>query len=162
MIVLTIHPSECQVLFKLIYWFDPSNQWALLWNFVIEEADQFNTTNTWHVRSSNVNFYLTIRNPGWKLSKCSSLRRKCPNSVPYYFGLYFPAFGMNRYRVFLRIQSECRKMQTRITSNTETFHAVLIFDALVTLVVPINFIWGSFMLANSIKVHYFVNFVCYP
>ena len=43
-------------------------------------------------------------------------------------GPYFPAFGLNteRYTVSLRIQSEYRKIQTRITPNTDTFYAVLI------------------------------------
>ena len=42
-------------------------------------------------------------------------------SVPH-----FPAFGLNteRYRVSLPIQSEYGKMWTRITPNTDTFHAV--------------------------------------
>ena len=42
-------------------------------------------------------------------------------------GLYFPAFGLNteRYFVTLRIQSECGKIRTRITPNTDTFYAVL-------------------------------------
>ena len=42
-------------------------------------------------------------------------------------GPYFPAFGLNteRYGVSLRIQSERRKMRTRKTPNTDTFHAVL-------------------------------------
>ena len=31
---------------------------------------------------------------------------------------------MERYGVSLRIQSECGKMQTRITPNTDTFYAV--------------------------------------
>ena len=41
-------------------------------------------------------------------------------------GPNFPAFGLNteRYVISLLIQSECRKMQTRITRNSETFHAV--------------------------------------
>ena len=45
-----------------------------------------------------------------------------------YSGLYFPAFGLNteRYGVCLRIQSECQKIRTRITPNTNTFHAVLL------------------------------------
>ena len=45
-----------------------------------------------------------------------------------YSGPYFPVFGLSkeRYGVSLRIQSECRKMRTRITPNTDTFHAVLI------------------------------------
>ena len=43
-----------------------------------------------------------------------------------YSGPHFSAFGMNteRYSVSLRIQSECAKMRTRITPNTDTFYAV--------------------------------------
>ena len=43
-----------------------------------------------------------------------------------YSGPYFPAFGLNteRYGVFLGFQSECGKMQTSITPNAGTFHAV--------------------------------------
>ena len=41
-------------------------------------------------------------------------------------GPYFPTFGLNteRYRVSLRIQSEFTKIRSRITPNTDTFHAV--------------------------------------
>ena len=41
-------------------------------------------------------------------------------------GLYFPAFGLNteRYGVSLPIQSECEKIRTRKTPNTDTIHAV--------------------------------------
>ena len=41
-----------------------------------------------------------------------------------YFVPHFPAFGLNtkRYSVSLRIQSECGKMRTRITPNTDTFY----------------------------------------
>ena len=41
-------------------------------------------------------------------------------------GPHFPALGLNteRYSVSLHIQSECVKMQTRITPNTDTFYAV--------------------------------------
>ena len=44
-----------------------------------------------------------------------------------YSGPYFPAFGLNteRYGVSHRIQSECGKMRTRITPNTDTFYAVI-------------------------------------
>ena len=47
--------------------------------------------------------------------------------IQSYSGTYFPAFGLNmdRYSVSLRIQSECRKIQTKITPNTNTFHAVI-------------------------------------
>ena len=34
-----------------------------------------------------------------------------------------------RYRVYLRIQSECGKMQTRITPNADTFYAVRANDS---------------------------------
>ena len=39
---------------------------------------------------------------------------------------YFPACGLNteRYGVSFRIQFECGKTGTRITPNTDTFHAV--------------------------------------
>ena len=43
-----------------------------------------------------------------------------------YSGPCFPAFGLNteRYSVSLHIHSECGKIRTRITSNTDTFYAV--------------------------------------
>ena len=39
---------------------------------------------------------------------------------------YFPSFGLSSERdgVSLRIQSECGKIRTRITPNTDTFYAV--------------------------------------
>ena len=39
------------------------------------------------------------------------------------FGPYFPAFGLNteRYLISLRIQSECRKVQTRNNSASGHF-----------------------------------------
>ena len=50
-------------------------------------------------------------------------------SVPIrnYSGPHFPPFRLNteRYFVSLRIQSEWGKMWTRITPNTDTFHAVI-------------------------------------
>ena len=41
-------------------------------------------------------------------------------------GPYFPAFWLNTkwYGISLRIQSKCRKVRTRKTPNTDTFHAV--------------------------------------
>ena len=47
--------------------------------------------------------------------------------ISSYSGPYFPAFGLNteRYGVSLRIESECGKMRTRITRNTDTFHVVI-------------------------------------
>ena len=50
-----------------------------------------------------------------------SLRKKCS-----YAGPHFPAFALKKekYSVSLRIQSEFGKMLTKITPNTDTFHAV--------------------------------------
>ena len=49
-------------------------------------------------------------------------------SVPIrsYSDPHFSGFGLNteRYLVSLRIQSECDKMPTRITLNTDTFYVV--------------------------------------
>ena len=41
-------------------------------------------------------------------------------------GPYFPAFGLNteKYRISLRIKSQCRKIRTRKTPNTDTFYVV--------------------------------------
>ena len=43
-----------------------------------------------------------------------------------YSGPYYSAFGLNteRYSVYLHIQSECGKVRTRITPNTDTFYVV--------------------------------------
>ena len=43
---------------------------------------------------------------------------------------YFPAFGLNtkRYFVSLCIQSECGKLRTRKSPNTDTFHTVHIIN----------------------------------
>ena len=43
-----------------------------------------------------------------------------------YFGSHFAAFGLNteKYFVYLRIQSECGKIRTRISPNTDTFYGV--------------------------------------
>ena len=55
------------------------------------------------------------------LRKFETLRKKCPYSGPH-----FPTFGLNtgRYSLSFRIQSKCGEMRTRITPNTDTFHAV--------------------------------------
>ena len=47
-------------------------------------------------------------------------------------GPHFPAFGLNmeRYSVFLRIQSECGKVRTSIISNTDTFYFPMLYIAI--------------------------------
>ena len=59
-----------------------------------------------------------------------ALNLHCVKSVRIqsYSGPYFPAFGLNKGRngVSLPIQFECGEIQTRITPNTNIFHAVRI------------------------------------
>ena len=89
-----------------------------------------------------------------------------------YSGPHFPAFGMNTERngVSLRIQSECGKMMTRITPNTDTFHAVYnyefwhykaipIYTSSVSLVKVSSYfwnrakVWNLWMKAIQVNVH---------
>ena len=59
------------------------------------------------------------------LSVCDRICLHCVKQVRIrsFYGPHFSAFGLNveRYGVSLRIQSECWKMRTRITPNTDTF-----------------------------------------
>ena len=56
------------------------------------------------------------------------VKREKSDSIRSYSGPHFPAFGLNmeRYSVSLRNQSECGKMRTRITPNTDNLYAVCI------------------------------------
>ena len=65
----------------------------------------------------------------WKIVELLRLQyNQCVKSVRIrgYSGPHFPAFGLNteKYGVSLRIQSECGKMWSRITTNMETFQAL--------------------------------------
>ena len=58
------------------------------------------------------------RTSGTNIFKQSkSLREKC-----LYSGPHFPIFGLNSERYSVRTQSECWKLRTRITLNTNTFY----------------------------------------
>ena len=84
-------------------------------------------------------------------------------------GPHFPTFGLDleRYGVSLRIQSECGKMQTRITPNTDTFHTVLYSIILSCYHVNIiNFFYCQFVfhsvhdLFNKFIISYFARVIC--
>ena len=73
--------------------------------------------------------YFSVYHPvGIKLLVRLSTTRHWVKSVRIwsYSGPHFAAFGLNaeRYSVSLCIQSECGKIRTRITLNTEAFYAV--------------------------------------
>ena len=67
-----------------------------------------------------------------KLMDCVKSVRICSFSGPH-----FPKFGLNTegYGVSFRIQSECGKIQTSKTPNTDTFHAV-IFNVIIKTSTP--------------------------
>ena len=54
---------------------------------------------------------------------CYALCKKCPYSELFWsaFSRIWTEYG--EYYVFLRIQSKCGKMRTRLTPNTDTFYA---------------------------------------
>ena len=68
--------------------------------------------------------------------------KNCVKRVPMWnhSGPYFPVFGLNtkRYSVSLRIQSECGKIRTRITPNTDAFHAMKITTIIKSRYADIN------------------------
>ena len=64
-------------------------------------------------------------------------------------GPYFPAFGLKteRYFVSLHIQSECGEIRTRKSSNTDTFHAVQVWNRtyfFIAIVAKVSF-WQEFI-----------------
>ena len=64
------------------------------------------------------------------MTKSKYISTHCVKSVRMggFSGPHFPPFGLNteRYKVSFRIQSECQKMRTRITPNTDTFYALTV------------------------------------
>ena len=73
-----------------------------------------------------------------------------------YSGRHFPAFGLNTetYSVSLRIQSECEKMGTRITPNTDTFLAVIAYAIQKTIPRNLNYFHCLNIIAPMEKAHF--------
>ena len=84
----------------------------------IQSVDGNTLSRYWFVfgRTLHSALYLILRDD--QRVKCMRIRS--------YSGPHFPSFRLNteKYSVFLRIQSECGKMRTRITANTDTFYTV--------------------------------------
>ena len=63
--------------------------------------------------------------------------------------IFFPAIFVKyepstKYEVAFRIQSECWKIRTRITPNTDTFHSVTIFHIIKHMYKKILYYWNSY------------------
>ena len=67
-----------------------------------------------------------------------SLREKCP-----YSELFWSVFSRIIYSASLRIQSECRKLRTKITPNTQWGVRLFVFSSLAYQNVRITFIENS-------------------
>ena len=100
------------VINQVVYWPEKSSE---------NSFGRFNLRNT---PSQCLILYLvktseTLRLPFFSEGVDMVMRKKCP-----YSELFWSAFSRiwTRYGVSLRIQSECGKMQTRITPNTDTFY----------------------------------------
>ena len=70
----------------------------------------------------------------WSVLMAHNIYPYCEKSVRIrsywsFSGLYFLAFKLNaeKYAVSLRVQSECGKIRTRKTPNTDIFHAVSLY-----------------------------------
>ena len=85
-------------------------------------------TFTEEILNGKLHFLCVISSMRQKILRKNTHPFHCLKSVRIrsYSGTHFPAFGLNseRYSVSLHIQSECGKIWTRITPNTNTFYAV--------------------------------------
>ena len=91
--------------------------------------ENFVSANKSPLKNRNWTFqFRKVRYFTWK-PELHCVKSVCVRS---YSGPHFPPFGLKteRYGVSLRIQSECGKMRTRITPNTETFYAILVSNIL--------------------------------
>ena len=94
---------------------------TMLWSyFNFSFESQFKIHHDEYVRLNKLNQYAFP-----KLFFPNSFKLHCVKSarIRSYSGPYFPTFRLNteRYRVFLRIQSKCGKIRSRIIPNTNTF-----------------------------------------
>ena len=73
---------------------------------------------------TNIDVNVTVNLNG-RIFKVHSVRSV---HIRSFSGPYFPTFRLNmeKYFVSLRIQSECGKIRTSETPNTDTFHAVVV------------------------------------
>ena len=74
-------------------------------------------------------------------------------------GPYFSAFGLNteRYRGSLCIQSECEKMWTRTTPDTDTFRAVHSIHLSMAMAVSVHFILCKFTSSQNLERRFWLN-----
>ena len=81
-----------------------------------------------------------------------------------FFALYFFAFGLNakRYRVSLRFQSECGKMRTGKTPNTDFFHTIPVEDKVNSLLlvnIPVkNWHFDYFIMPKDLILSFFADY----
>ena len=82
----------------------------------------------------------------------TTLRKNCPYLELFCFVFSRIWTETERYSASLRIQSECGKIQTRITPNTNTFFAVLITAIFHSAVVPRAISYSSAICVSQWKI----------
>ena len=112
-----MEPPFCNFILKL-YW-NHTSAWVLSCKLAAYFQSTFSQEQLRVAASAASSYY-------WQLLLIPMLHCLKSVHIRSYSGPHFSAFGLNTYRhsVSLRIQSECGKMRTRITPNTDTFHAV--------------------------------------
>ena len=104
------------------HWTDSFNALIITFYFFSAECSSIRATKT------ILSFFLKKIHHSYYTNETTSLHLilHCVKKVRIrrYSGPHFPSFWLNteRYGISLRIQSECGKMRTRITLNTDTFH----------------------------------------
>ena len=116
-----------------IFW--QAQQYKSTWNALLKSRFPLTDTICWFAKINLCQFFETpVRRIKIHANICSCnavvIHKQCVKSVCIrsFSGSYFPTFGLNteRYGAYLRIESECGKIQTRKTPNTHTFHVVKI------------------------------------
>ena len=99
------------------------------------------------------NFVIDLAKKFCHQSFCAVIGSVKSVHIRSFSGPYFPAFGLNTerhsgYSASLCIHSECEKIQTRKTPNTDTFHSVNVLQS----IQKSNFILISFSFPSLQKI----------
>ena len=120
------NPSKA---FYFLFWIDWKFLHFVVKLFVISTSICvfYNTKNKISFPVSKISLIHLVMPPITFTNDQNALRRviHCVKEVRIrsYFGWYFPAFGLNTE--WYEVSPKCRKKRTRITPNTDTFHAVI-------------------------------------
>ena len=102
-------------LFRFIHVISDGGEFETTFKDIYPEELELNNEKFRSPQGIIFGLHVLIENRKTTVSHCVKNAR-----IRSYYGPHFPAFGLNT----LRIRSECGKIWTRITPNTDTFYAV--------------------------------------